>query len=477
MDPERARPPARPRLGRPDGRAGLGRAALALADARRHALRPARGARRHPVAVPRRGRTPARRSCTSGSGPSRSRGRRRRSRVVEHRPPFESLDAEYPLRLTTGRRLESYNTGAQTTATARRCTAASRSTSRPEDADRLLRRGGRDRARLVAPRRRRGAGAHRPRRCGPGLCFMTFHFPDQVDSNVLTIDATDPKCGTAEFKAAAVRVDKITPRAGRADERRGRAARRDHGRLMDIHSDRSRADQRRARGRRPPARPAGERLGRRRAPARARRPHGASAATPRAAAGTSCCRRCGRCRSTSAGSARARSTTSASGSRCRRPTPTAWRPSTPCSRPIRARRASIHVCEDLACRCLGSDELIAQLEERLGPEGDLSDDGSATWYRSPCLGQCDRAPAALVTSPASSRASTCWRPPRPRRARARWRASVAGDPVTALPQPGRPALRLLAPRRPRRPGQPRRLPGRRRLRGAAAGDRARARRA
>ena len=34
--------------------------------------------------------------------------------VVEDRPPFESLDDEYPIRLTTGRRLESYNTGAQT---------------------------------------------------------------------------------------------------------------------------------------------------------------------------------------------------------------------------------------------------------------------------------------------------------------------------------------------------------------------------
>ena len=62
-------------------------------------------------------------------------------------------------------------------------------------------------------------------------------------------------------------------------------------------------------------------------------------------------------------------------------------------RPPRA----VHVCEDVACRCHGSQELIAQLEERFGPEGELSDDGSATWYRSPCLGQCDRAPAALVS--------------------------------------------------------------------------------
>ena len=57
----------------------------------------------------------------------------------------------------------------------------------------------------------------------------------------------------------------------------------------------------------------------------------------------------------------------------------------------------VHVCEDLACRCHGSEELIAQLEERFGGEGELSDDGSATWFRSPCLGQCERAPAAMLT--------------------------------------------------------------------------------
>ena len=46
-----------------------------------------------------------------------------------------------------------------------------------------------------------------------GLAFMTLHFPDEVDTNQLTIDATDPKSGTAEFKAAAVRIDKIVPAA------------------------------------------------------------------------------------------------------------------------------------------------------------------------------------------------------------------------------------------------------------------------
>ena len=41
------------------------------------------------------------------------------------------------------------------------------------------------------------------------LAFMTLHFPDQVQTNILTIDATDPKSGTAEFKASAIRVEKL----------------------------------------------------------------------------------------------------------------------------------------------------------------------------------------------------------------------------------------------------------------------------
>ena len=55
----------------------------------------------------------------------------------------------------------------------------------------------------------------------------------------------------------------------------------------------------------------------------------------------------------------------------------------------------VHVCDDVACRCAGSEELIAELKERFGPE-DTDVDG-ASWLRSPCLGQCDRAPAALLT--------------------------------------------------------------------------------
>ena len=43
----------------------------------------------------------------------------------------------------------------------------------------------------------------------PGLAFMTMHFPDEVDTNQLTIEANCPIAGTAEFKASAIRIEKL----------------------------------------------------------------------------------------------------------------------------------------------------------------------------------------------------------------------------------------------------------------------------
>jgi NADH-quinone oxidoreductase subunit F len=54
----------------------------------------------------------------------------------------------------------------------------------------------------------------------------------------------------------------------------------------------------------------------------------------------------------------------------------------------------VHVCNDLACRCAGSQQLIDTLTERIGPQG--TDHDGTTWLPSPCLGQCDRAPAAFL---------------------------------------------------------------------------------
>jgi len=54
----------------------------------------------------------------------------------------------------------------------------------------------------------------------------------------------------------------------------------------------------------------------------------------------------------------------------------------------------LHVCNDLACRCAGSQQLIDTLTEHVGPHG--ADYDGTTWLPSPCLGQCDRAPAAFL---------------------------------------------------------------------------------
>ena len=43
-----------------------------------------------------------------------------------------------------------------------------------------------------------------------GLAFTTFHFPELVDLNLLTNDEWDPKSGTAEFKAASIKIEKLT---------------------------------------------------------------------------------------------------------------------------------------------------------------------------------------------------------------------------------------------------------------------------
>ena len=128
--------------------------------------------------------------------------------AVEHEPPVEQPDDEYPFVLTTGRRLESYNTGVQTAGYASPLHRGETVDIAPEDAARL----GIGDGDLVEIASRRGA-LQVPARVDdalkPGLVFMTLHFPDQAATNLLTIDEFDPKSGTAEFKACAVRVQKV----------------------------------------------------------------------------------------------------------------------------------------------------------------------------------------------------------------------------------------------------------------------------
>lgn len=57
-----------------------------------------------------------------------------------------------------------------------------------------------------------------------------------------------------------------------------------------------------------------------------------------------------------------------------------------------------HVCDDIACLTRGAAALCNELEKKLGPAGSPCAGGRATWLRSPCLGLCERAPAALVAA-------------------------------------------------------------------------------
>jgi formate dehydrogenase major subunit len=136
------------------------------------------------------------------------RGRPAPFSVVEHSPPVDVVDAEFPFRLTTGRRLDSYNTGVQSGGYASPLRFGETIDISPADAAALELVDG-DPVRVVS---RRGAVVA-PARVDPGLrrglVFMTLHFPDDVDTNRLTIEANDPKSGTAEFKAAAVRLERV----------------------------------------------------------------------------------------------------------------------------------------------------------------------------------------------------------------------------------------------------------------------------
>lgn len=76
--------------------------------------------------------------------------------------------------------------------------------------------------------------------------------------------------------------------------------------------------------------------------------------------------------------------------------------------------AFAHLCDDVACSMAGADRLRAAMEQRWGAphspghRAEVHTSGHATkacWAKSPCLGLCDQAPAALVTVAGSSPAA------------------------------------------------------------------------
>jgi formate dehydrogenase major subunit/formate dehydrogenase alpha subunit len=126
--------------------------------------------------------------------------------AVEHVPPDELPDGEYPLMLTTGRVLYHWH-GGEMTQRARGLVAVYPEALveiHPEDARKLDVNDGE----LIRVTSRRGeivAKAQVTDRVAPGLVFATFHFPESA-ANFLTNPALDPVAKIPEYKVCAVRV-------------------------------------------------------------------------------------------------------------------------------------------------------------------------------------------------------------------------------------------------------------------------------
>jgi formate dehydrogenase major subunit/formate dehydrogenase alpha subunit len=128
---------------------------------------------------------------------------------VEHTPPDELPDEEYPLMLTNGRVLYHWH-GGEMTRRARGLTAMYPEAEiqiSPVDAEEH----GIDDGEMMKVASRRGeivAKAQVTDRVPAGLIFATFHYPDSA-VNFLTNPALDPVAKIPEYKVCAVKVEPV----------------------------------------------------------------------------------------------------------------------------------------------------------------------------------------------------------------------------------------------------------------------------
>jgi predicted molibdopterin-dependent oxidoreductase YjgC len=126
---------------------------------------------------------------------------------IEHVPPAESPDDDYPMLLNTGRVLYHWHGGEMT----RRSQGLLEVYSEPQvelNPDDALRLGvkGSERVKITSRRGSIEASAWITDRVPPGMVFANFHFP-QAAINELTIHALDPIAKIPEYKICAVRVE------------------------------------------------------------------------------------------------------------------------------------------------------------------------------------------------------------------------------------------------------------------------------
>jgi len=128
---------------------------------------------------------------------------------VEHVPPAELPDDDYPMLLSTGRVLYHWHGGEMT----RRAKGLLEIYSKPlievnaDDAERLGLNGNK-RVRVSSRRGSIEAEAWVTDRVPPGMVYANFHFPE-ASANVLTIAALDPVSKIPEYKICAVKVELV----------------------------------------------------------------------------------------------------------------------------------------------------------------------------------------------------------------------------------------------------------------------------
>jgi formate dehydrogenase major subunit len=133
---------------------------------------------------------------------------------ADHEPPVDLLTDEFPIRLTTVRVLDAYNSGVQSGGYSSPLRRRESLRMDATDGDKLGIADG-ERVRVVSRRGAVEAPVAFDPSLRPGLASFTPHFSEEVDINVLTNDAWDKKSGTSEFKATAVRVELAPVQADR----------------------------------------------------------------------------------------------------------------------------------------------------------------------------------------------------------------------------------------------------------------------
>jgi formate dehydrogenase alpha subunit len=128
---------------------------------------------------------------------------------VDHRPPAEETDDDYPLILSTGRILYHWHGGTLSRRSPGLEAIAPESLVEihPADATSLGIADG-DRVRVASRRGEVVARAQLTRRSPRGTIFMNFHFAEAA-TNLLTISAVDPTAKIPEYKVCAVRVERL----------------------------------------------------------------------------------------------------------------------------------------------------------------------------------------------------------------------------------------------------------------------------